>query len=368
MQRTNHLLKMAALLSILLGAACGSIATPTPTVLPIPSAVGLSGTLHVLDWGGFEVPTLWSDFQTIAPGVTITFELRDTNVGIYQRAKENSQLDIIHGYNAWEKVLVDDELIEEIDTSKLTNWNNIPREFQEAGRVNGKQYFVPWDWGYSSVLYRTDKIPEGITSWKDQFNSKYKGHIAVWDDGPANATVYAHIRGLTEAQLTDAMLPDMKAEWQKLRSLNPLYWTTEADLIKAMESGDIWLGYGWQGTYAQLLQKGVPVDFASLKEGRPVWVGLYGIRKGSPNKDLALRFLDAKDGPNNGISLVNNLFYGHANQIVMNAITDIRLRQAFSLDDVAAINARTFTLPITLAQQDSWSKLWEEVKNTPPAP
>ena len=61
-----------------------------------------------------------------------------------------------------------------------------------------------------------------------------------------------------------------------------------------MTNGDVWVAYAWQGTYATLLGKGVPVAYADPKEGRNSWVGVYGIRKGTPNKDLALRFLDEK--------------------------------------------------------------------------
>ena len=40
--------------------------------------------------------------------------------------------------------------------------------------------------------------------------------------------------------------------------------------------------------------KGVPVAYANPKEGRNSWVGVYGIRKGTPNLELALKFLDDK--------------------------------------------------------------------------
>ncbi len=91
-----------------------------------------------------------------------------------------------------------------------------------------------------------------------------------------------------------------------------------------------WLAYAWQGAYATLLGKGVPVAYADPKEGRNSWVGVYCIRKDSPNQELALKFLDAKLGEKAGTNLVNNFYYGSANQDVMNAITDPTLREAFS--------------------------------------
>ena len=44
------------------------------------------------------------------------------------------------------------------DTSLLTNFSQLYPEVVKAGQVDGQQYWIPWDCGYSSVLYRTDKI------------------------------------------------------------------------------------------------------------------------------------------------------------------------------------------------------------------
>ena len=95
-----------------------------------------------------------------------------------------------------------------------------------------------------------------------------------------------------------------------------------------MKSGDVWVAYAWQGAYALLLGEGVPVAYANPKEGRNSWVGVYGIRKGTENYDLALKFLDAKLAEATGNNVVNIFYYGHSNQDVMSGITDDTLKQA----------------------------------------
>ena len=71
-----------------------------------------------------------------------------------------SQADIFHFYTGWQQFYVDEGLVKEIDTSKLTNWDKVPRQFKEMGQVDGKQYFIPWDWGFTSILYNTDQVAE----------------------------------------------------------------------------------------------------------------------------------------------------------------------------------------------------------------
>jgi len=261
---------------------------------------------------------------------------------------------------------VDQGLVEEIDTSKLKNWDKVPDYFKKIGQINGKQYFVPWDWGFSSILYRTDKVPGGIDSWAALLDPKFKGHISMWDDGPGAVAVSAYIHGWgDETKVTADQLAQAKQEWIDQRKLNLFYWTAEPDLQQAMIKGDVWVAYGWQGSYATLLGKGIPVAYANPKEGRNSWIGVYGIRKGSTNYDLALKFLDNKLALLTGQNLVNEYYYGDSNLDVMNGITDPTLKQAFSIDDPTILQHTNFTPNLTQQQIDAWNAMWDEVKAAP---
>src|SRR6185369_16860836 len=209
-----------------------------------------------------------------------------------------------------------------IDTSKLKNWDKVPDAFKTIGQINGKQYFVPWDWGFTSILYRTDRITTPVTSWNILFDEKYRGHLSMWDDGPSAVTVSSYVHGWDETQITADQLAQIKQEWTAQAPLNKAYWVAETDLDQLMGSGEVWAAYAWQGAYATLLGQGKPVAYANPSEGRNSWVGVYGIRKDSPNYDLALRFLDEKLGLLTGQNLVANYFYGSSNQDVMSGITD----------------------------------------------
>ncbi len=109
----------------------------------------------------------------------------------------------------------------------------------------------------------------------------------------------------------------------------------------------------------------MPVAYADPKEGRNSWVGVYGIRKDSPNYDLALKFLDAKLAKATGDNVVNLFYYGHANQEVMQGIADETLKAAFSIDDPAILSKTNFTPNLTAEQRDTWTGMWTEVKAAP---
>jgi spermidine/putrescine transport system substrate-binding protein len=268
---------------------------------------------------------------------------------------------VFHPYTGWLQFYVDEGLAAEIDTSKLTNWSKVPESFKALGQFNGKQYFVPWDWGFSSILYRTDHI-ETVDSWSILLDPQYDGHLSMWDDGPAAVTVSSYIHGYDETAITDEQLAAIQAEWTAQAPLNTTYWAAESDLVPLVESDEVWAAYAWQGAYATLLAGGTPVAYADPKEGRNSWVGVYGIRADSPNYDLALRFLDEKLGQLTGENLVNLYYYGTANADVMAAITDETLKEAFSVDDPSILDKTNFTPNLTAEQRDAWTAMWAEVK------
>src|SRR3990172_5913477 len=107
-------------------AACGGGA-PAADVSPAE----LTGSLTVLDWAGYDAPDFWVDFQTTYPKVTVNFEIGASDADIYEKIKAGDQADIFHPYTGWLQFYVDEGLVEEIDTSRLTNWDKVPDSFKK---------------------------------------------------------------------------------------------------------------------------------------------------------------------------------------------------------------------------------------------
>jgi len=318
--------------------------------------------LSVLDWSGYEDPLYWADFQTKYPDVDVNFSFGISDADIYGKMKAGDQSDLFHPYTGWLQFYVDEGLVSEIDTSRLSNWDSVPDSFKQVGMLNGKQYFVPFDWGFTSIMYRTDHVAS-VDSWSVLFDEQYDDHISMWDDGPGAVTVSSYIHGYDETAVTDEQLTDIQAEWTAQAPLNRTYWTAEyGELDELVRSDEVWVAYSWQGAYATLLGEGVPVAYADPQEGRNSWVGVYGINANSPNYDLALQFLDEKLGAVTGNNLVSNFYYGHTNGDVMAGITDPTLIEAFSIDDPTVLDRTNFTPNLTAEQRDDWTAMWAEVK------
>lgn len=330
--------------------------------------------LTVLEWAGYDAADFWTDFQTAQPDVAVDFAFGTSDAEILSLMQGGSQADIFHFYTGWQQFYVDAGLVQEIDTSKLTNWDKVPADMQALGQVDGKQYYIPWDWGFTSILYNTAHVPE-VTSWDALFDDTYTGHIAMWDDGPAAVTVSSYINGWDETAITDEQLAQIEADWKVQKPLNIHYWDSEYEnLCPEVMSQDIWVAYAWQGCYASALygpldadgvahpEDAPPVAYANPKEGRNSWVGLYGISADTDSYNLALQFLDLKLAELSCGNAVALFYYGCANQDVMNAVDDPVLIEAFSIDDPSVLETTNFTPPVTEQQRTDWTAMWSRVK------
>jgi len=360
---------VVVILSLVL-TACGTASTTTSGAASASAQQSQSkapepNELTVLEWSGYEQEDFWTDFKKESPDTQVDFEFGIADADILTQMEGGSTADIFHFYTGWQQFYVDEGLVQEIDTSKLKNWDKVPDSFKALGQINGKQYYIPWDWGFTSIMYNTDHV-KNVDSWDVLFDPQYKGHIAMWDDGPAAVTVSSYVHGYDETAITDEQLASIKDEWKAQRPLNKFLWQGEYVEL-CPNSGpvdpDIWIAYAWQGCYATSLSQGAPVAYANPKEGRNSWVGLYGISANSDSPDLALKFLDDKLADLSCSNAMTLFYYGCVNQDVMDAVTDPILIQAFALDDPSILERTNFTPLVTDAQRTAWTNMWSEVKS-----
>ena len=373
-RKTDPLLLAALLFGFaILLAACGPAATEAPEEPEEPAAAATEpaadqpaepGTLSVLEWAYYEVPEMWVEFGLEHPEVEVTFNFGADDPEIFAKTLAGSGEDIIHLYTPFLQFYVDEGLVQPIDTSKLANWDKIPQGFADSCTIDGVVYCVPWDWGFASILYRTDKIPDGVDSWTALFDEQYAGHISMFDDGPSAVAVSTYILGYDEQNLSDAQLDEIKQMWLDQANLNLFYWGDEASLEAGFTSEDIWIAYAWNGAYYRLLSAGVPVDYIDPSEGRNSWIGQYAISATTENYDLALEFLDGKLGEQTATNLLVLYAYGHVVPEYFDVVTDELLIQALSLDDPGVLDRTNFTVPLSSVDRDRFNELWAEVKST----
>ena len=354
-----------AAFALLLGACAGAAETTTTaesgastTAQPAAGGEGLT----VLEWAYYEVPEMWVEFGEEHPDTSVEFTFGASDEDIYSKILAGSGEDIMHFYTPYLQFYVDEGLIQPIDTSKMTNWDKVADGFKESCTIDGTVYCVPWDWGFSSILYRTDLVPAEVDSWDALFDEALAGHVSMWDSGPAAVTVSTYLTGIDERTITDEQLDEVEQMWVDQKDVNLFYWTDEPELEAAITNDDVWAAYAWNGAYYRLLTAGTPVAYADPTEGRNSWVGQYAISADAESYDLALEFLDGKLGEQTATHLLVDYAYGHVVPDYYGVVEDANLIEALALDDPGVLERTNFTVPITQDQLEAFVGMWAEVK------
>ena len=96
---------------------------------------------------------------------------------------------------------------------------------RDLGKVGDQVYFVPWDWGFDSMIVNTDTVKGDIpTNWKDLWDPKYAGRIALEDYAEVMVALAAAAWALPYPDLTDADLSAVKQKLMELKSNVKTFW------------------------------------------------------------------------------------------------------------------------------------------------
>ncbi len=365
--------RAAALLltASLLLAACGG-AAPTPdaaspasTAPAASSSAASTGNLVILEWAGYELPQFYEPFFAQNPKSKVDYSFFSEDAEAFAKLLSGFNVDVVHPCNPWWGLYVEQGLVQPIDTSKLSNFAGLDPDMVALGQFNGQQYFIPWDWGFESILVRTDKVSQMPQSWADLANPEYAGHLAIWDSGEANHIIAALALGFDPWNTTPEQDEQIK-QW--LIDLKPnllTYWVDFSELAQQVGSGDVWVASNaWADTYVSLLDQDVPVEYLNPAEGMLRFVCGFGISSQSKNPDLALAYIDAAIAPQSMANFSNEYGYGSANREALPLI-DPAIVELFHMDDPAFLESTVFYQSLTQEQRQKITAMWNDVKAAP---
>jgi len=360
---------------IMILSACGAKVTPTqPPTTMVPTVpvevetstqASVTGTLTMLDWSGYELPEFWTDFAAKYPDIKVEFSFMSESADSYAKMKSGLLADLVHPCSNFWKIMVDEGMVQPLDTSKISNWKDVNPALAKQGEFNGKQYWAPWDWGFESILVRKDLVQNVPTSWADLWKPEYKGHIAVYDSGETAHVITALALGIKDPWSTT---PEQDAKIkQKLLELMPnvlTVWSSQTELEQEVASGDVWVAASaWNASYVNLLKQNLDVVYIDPAEGRAGYLCGFAIPTTSKNYDLALAMIDAYLAPASQAKLANDYGYGIVNNAAI-ARVDANTVKLLSLQDQNIISRTVFYKYITAAQRDAWTSVWSEVKTS----
>ncbi len=377
MDRRKFLLSAAAVGGGVLLGGCGSDSGSSSSPgggATTHAAIGSEpGTMNILEWQGYEAngteaqtygmlagKSYTDDFGP--DGLKYTYIVNDTQA--VNKARQ-VQFDLMHPCIENLQDYVNGGLVQPWDTSLLPSFKNLNPVLTKKGQIDGQQYFIPWDWGYASILYRTDKVaPEDATGWELFWNEKYKGRIAMWDGAQSNFEVAALKLGFPEMDnMTSDQVEQAKEALIEQKPLNKFYWKSEySDMQPAFKAGDIWISYAWQDAYVNMKAEGLAVEFMEPSQGKLGWTCGFMLGSTTKNYRHAHQYVESFINHAACVDMVNLFYYGSADATVQPSdVKDKGLATKLNIGDPAALSGDNVNLQSWMPNENEVALAWEEV-------
>ena len=321
------------------------------------------GKLKYFTWSGYELPEFSKSFLAAHPD-GVEYSMFGDDDDAFTKVKAGFRPDVAHPcYDKvarWNK----EGLLQPIDTKRIKNWDAIFPTFRNLPDIqagDGKVWFVPWDWGNTSILYRTDLVKNPEQSWTLLWDKQYAGRMATIDavhDTPIVAALLAHVNPF------DMSPADLDKVADKLREQRPLlsaYTTDMTSVEQSLASGQLVAAMTWNASAVTLKKQGVPVEFMKPKEGMLTWTCGYVLLKDSANVDLAYDFINSRLEADSGKYLIENYGYGASTKTAFDQVPKADLQRLQLPDDPdVMLKSTIFTGP--MKQNDDVAKMFEKVK------
>jgi spermidine/putrescine transport system substrate-binding protein len=258
----------------------------------ISSSIYAEKILNIYVWFG-EVPdAVIKKFETDT-GIKVNYTAYDSNETLYAKLKvsQKSGYDLIEPSSYYVDRMSQEGMLEKINKNKLSNYSNLDPLFLHTAYDRKSQFSIPYLWGITGIFVNQRYFsPQGLKSWKDLWNPRYKNQLMLLDD---TREVFSMALVSLGYSSNDQNPEHIYAAYLKLKTLWPNIKLFNSNAIPSIPiDEDAVVGMAWSGDIYKAKQENSNIQFIFPQEGYVIWVDNFAIPKNAPHPELAYQFLN----------------------------------------------------------------------------
>lgn len=271
--------------------------------LDTAGSAGSTDTLTIYNWGEYIDPELIDQFEE-ETGIHVIYETFDSNEAMMTKVQQGgSSYDIAVPSEYAIEMMMEDDLLIEIDHSKIPNLANIDPFFLDKAFDPGNKYSIPYFWGTVGVVYNPNYIDESLTfeTWQDLWDPSLKEKVFLVDG--AREVIGMGLNSLGESlNAKDDVL--LRQATDRLKELAPNVKAVIGDEVtNLMINNEAYVAVTFSGQAADMMWENEDLEFSTPLEGSNLWFDNMVIPKTAANVEGAHEFinfmLDAEVGAQN---------------------------------------------------------------------
>ncbi len=328
--------------------------------IAVMGGCGKQATVNVYNWGDYMDPAVLEAFEKETK-IKVVYEVYSTNEELLAKLKAGgTNYDIVIPSTNMLEVFLAQDLLSEIDLSKIPNFKNLDPQFTNLDSDPGNKYSVPYFWGTIGILYNAAALGTEVDSWWAMHDPKYAGKIIMFDS--VRDTIGVTLKMLGHSlNSTDPV--ELEAAKQVLIAQKSLIHSYTVDGYEdPLLAGDALLSMAWSGDAFKVMSENGDFKYVLPKEGTNVWVDSMAVPKSAKNKEEAYKFIDFILKPEIGKQLAEYLGYStpnlEAQQLLPEEVRNNEViypkTNVFELNDVQ-VDIKEAT--------EVYDRIWTEIKS-----
>jgi len=261
--------------------ACGAAATPPPKTTE----------LIFRNWEGDISPEILTAFEA-ETGIKVRYLPYETQEEAVDEIQAGKVYDLVVLENQLIPPLVADSLLAEIDYGNVPNFKNISANFRDLAYDPHNVHSIPYSWGTTGLVVRTDLVAQPVTRWADLWDPHYAGRLMGW---PLPRYMLGIALKSLDFSLNSENPQEVEAALQKLIALKP--YITLRDWEPAVAApylidGEVVIAVGQADDVTAGQEANPAIQYLLPEEGAILWGDNFTIPANSPNKKAAEQLID----------------------------------------------------------------------------
>ncbi len=247
--------------------------------------------LNVLNWSSYIPDSVIRDFEK-EYNIKVNYGTYSSNEELLAKITNSKKgtYDLIFPSDYMIELMIERDLIQKIDVSKLKNYRNLDSLFLNHDYDLYNEYSLPFLSTVVVIAVNRDNVHDNISGYSDLINSKYKNDIVLLDDQRIIIGMSLLANGY-DMNTIDINELDVAKNWLlKLKNNVKAY---DSDSPKSFFiTGEVNVGVLWNAEAELAKENNSNIEIIYPREGHAISTDNYAIVKGAKNVSNAYLFID----------------------------------------------------------------------------
>jgi spermidine/putrescine transport system substrate-binding protein len=253
-----------------------------------------------------------------------------------------------------------------IDYRQIPNFKNVSANFRDLAFDPGNKYSIPFHWGTTGILVRTDLVDRPITSWTDLWDPAFANKVGIWPIARSLIPITLKSLGYSAISEDPAELEQVRQKLLELKPNAALVSNLEATVVPMLESGEVEIAYGWAYDAIVAQESTTPIEYIIPQEGTILWTDHFIIPANANNPRGAELFLNFILQPEIAARIVNESYYPMAVDGTGQYVLPEVLNNPVVYPDDAQLKNAEITLPIHPERKWIFDEVWTDFAGANP--